>query len=90
MDDGAERGARTLLGLPVPGPGGRVEIGAELSGYRSEDGGRTFVRLNDGTHHTRRTPLGLLREASRCQYALTADGVRWSEFRLACDDLGPG
>ncbi|CCA56553.1 MULTISPECIES: WD40/YVTN/BNR-like repeat-containing protein [Streptomyces] len=81
---------RTLLGLPVPGPGGRVEIGAELSGYRSEDGGRTFVRLNDGTHHTRRTPLGLLREASRCQYALTADGVRWSEFRLACDDLGPG
>ncbi|WP_306328128.1 WD40/YVTN/BNR-like repeat-containing protein [Streptomyces venezuelae] len=81
---------RTLLGLPVPGPGGRVEIGAELSGHRSADGGRTFVRLDDGSHHTRRTPLGLLRESSRCRYALTADGVRWSEFQLACDDPGRG
>ncbi|WP_367823165.1 WD40/YVTN/BNR-like repeat-containing protein [Streptomyces sp. LMG1-1-1.1] len=79
---------RTLMGLPVPGPGGRVEIGGELSGYASVDGGRTFVRLGGG-HYTRRTPLGLLREGSRCQYALTADGVRWSEFRLACgDDAG--
>ncbi|MFE6059385.1 WD40/YVTN/BNR-like repeat-containing protein [Streptomyces sp. NPDC056431] len=77
---------RTLLGLPVPGPGGRVGIGAELSGYESVDGGRTFVRRDDGTHYTRRTPLGLLREGSRCAYALTVDGVRWSEFRLACDD----
>ncbi|WP_318210616.1 exo-alpha-sialidase [Streptomyces sp. SJL17-1] len=77
---------RSLLGLPVPGPGGRVEIGAELSGYGSVDGGRTFARLDEGSHHTRRTPLGLLREASRCEYALTVDGVRWSKFRLACDD----
>ncbi|WP_435969404.1 exo-alpha-sialidase [Streptomyces sp. Qhu_M48] len=76
---------RTLLGLPVPGPGGRVEIGGELSGYGSGDGGRTFVRLGDGSHHTRRTPLGLLRESSSCRYALTADGVRWSEFRLGCE-----
>ncbi|WP_371636152.1 glycoside hydrolase [Streptomyces zaomyceticus] len=77
---------RSVLGLPVPGPGGRVEIGTELSEYRSVDGGRTFARLGDGTHHIRRTPLGLLREASRCRFALTEDGVRWSEFRLACED----
>ncbi|MCX4981694.1 sialidase family protein [Streptomyces sp. NBC_00572] len=77
---------RSLLGLPVPGPGGRVEIGTELSGYESVDGGRTFVRLGDGTQHTRRTPLGLLREGTPCQYALTLDGVRWSEFQLACED----
>ncbi|KOG36544.1 hypothetical protein ADK34_01670 [Streptomyces viridochromogenes] len=75
---------RSLLGVPVPGPGGRVEIGGELSGYGSVDGGRTFVGLRDGTHYTRRTPLGLLREGSRCEYELSADGVRWSEFRLAC------
>ncbi|MFJ7958419.1 exo-alpha-sialidase [Streptomyces sp. NPDC096319] len=77
---------RTLMGLPVPGPGGRVEIAGELSGYGSADGGRTFVDRKDGTHHVRRTPLGLLREGSRCRYALTADGVRWSEFRLACGE----
>ncbi|MER5963758.1 exo-alpha-sialidase [Streptomyces sp. NPDC002057] len=76
---------RTLLGLPVPGPGGRVELGGELSGYASGDGGRTFVRLGDGSHHARRTPLGLLREESPCRFALTADGVRWSEFRLGCE-----
>ncbi|MDX2562757.1 sialidase family protein [Streptomyces sp. TX20-6-3] len=81
---------RTLLGLPVPGPGGRVEIGGELSGYGSVDGGRTFTRLDDGTRHTRRTPLGLLREGSRCGYALSADGVRWSEFQLACEDPAGG
>ncbi|MFE2562014.1 WD40/YVTN/BNR-like repeat-containing protein [Streptomyces sp. NPDC059352] len=86
---GPEREPRTLLGLPVPGPGGRVEIGGELAGYVSEDGGRTFVPSGDGSPFTRRTPLGLLRESSRCQYALTADGVRWSEFRLACGDEVP-
>ncbi|MDV5146573.1 sialidase family protein [Streptomyces sp. SBC-4] len=59
---GPEREPRTLLGLPVPGPGGRVEIGGELSGYGSVDGGRTFVRLDGGSYFTRRTPLGLLRE----------------------------
>ncbi|CAM5482352.1 glycoside hydrolase [Streptomyces tanashiensis] len=41
---------RTLMGLPVPGPGGRVEIAGELSGYGSVDGGRTFTELKDGTH----------------------------------------
>ncbi|MEU7293272.1 exo-alpha-sialidase [Streptomyces exfoliatus] len=80
---------RTLLGLPVPGPGGRVEIGGEQAGYRSLDGGRTFVRLDEGSHHTRRTPLGLLRESSSCRYELTADGVRWSEFGLACENRTP-
>ncbi len=83
---GPERQPRTLLGLPVPGPGGRVEIGGELAGYASRDGGRTFTRLGDGSHYTRRTPLGLLRESDPCRYALTADGVRWSEFLLACED----
>ncbi|MFE0650262.1 WD40/YVTN/BNR-like repeat-containing protein [Streptomyces sp. NPDC059534] len=77
---------RTLMGVPVPGPGGRVEIGGELSGYGSVDGGRTFTPLDDGTHYVRRTPLGLLREGPGCQYALTADGVRWSELRLGCED----
>ncbi|MEV8590324.1 exo-alpha-sialidase [Streptomyces sp. NPDC051180] len=77
---------RTLVGLPVPGPGDRVEIPGELSGHASVDGGRTFARLDDGTQHVRRTPLGLLREGARCQYALTADGVRWTEFRLACGE----
>ncbi|MGW6393940.1 WD40/YVTN/BNR-like repeat-containing protein [Streptomyces sp. NPDC055103] len=85
---GAEAEPRTLLGLPVPGPGGRVEIGGELSGYGSVDGGRTFVRLGDGSHYIRRTPLGLLRETAPCQFALTVDGVRWSEFLLACEDEG--
>ncbi|MFF1507371.1 WD40/YVTN/BNR-like repeat-containing protein [Streptomyces sp. NPDC058326] len=80
---------RSLLGVPVPGPGGRVGIGAEPSGYESVDGGRTFVRLGDGSRHTRRTPLGLLRESSSCRYELTADGVRWSEFRLACEGQVP-
>ncbi|WP_369144940.1 exo-alpha-sialidase [Streptomyces sp. R44] len=80
---------RSLMGLPVPGPGGRVEIAGELSGYGSVDGGRGFVDLKDGTHVVRRTPLGLLRQGSRCRYALTADGVRWSEFRLACGDEEP-
>ncbi len=80
---------RTLLGLPVPGPGGRVEIGGERAGYRSMDGGRTFVPLDEGGHHTRRTPLGLLRESSSCRYELTRDGVRWSEFGLACENRAP-
>ncbi|MFF9149840.1 WD40/YVTN/BNR-like repeat-containing protein [Streptomyces sp. NPDC014861] len=82
---GAVAEPRTLLGSPVPGPGGRVEIGGERSGYRSLDGGRTFEELDDGTSYVRRTGLGLLREGSRCRYELTRDGVRWSEFLLACD-----
>ncbi|MGW0119096.1 exo-alpha-sialidase [Streptomyces sp. NPDC003327] len=80
---GEVREPRSLLGMPVPGPGGRVEIGAERGGRVSLDGGRTFTGPG-GSHHTRRTPVGLLRETSSCTYALTSDGVRWSEFRLAC------
>ncbi|MFC8955905.1 exo-alpha-sialidase [Streptomyces sp. NPDC057101] len=83
---GPEAEPRTLLGVPVPGPGGRVEIGGERDGYGSVDGGRRFTLLDTGTSFVRRTPLGLLRESSRCVYELTADGVRWSEFELACED----
>ncbi|MFD5766629.1 WD40/YVTN/BNR-like repeat-containing protein [Streptomyces sp. NPDC127049] len=81
---GAVTEPRSLLGVPVPGPDGRVEIGAERSGYRSLDGGRTFRELDDGTSYVRRTGAGLLREGSRCRYELTRDGIRWSEFPLAC------
>ncbi|MFF9503568.1 WD40/YVTN/BNR-like repeat-containing protein [Streptomyces sp. NPDC014656] len=81
---GAEREPRSLEGLPVPGPGGRVEIAAQWSGYRSLDGGRSFRELDDGAAYVRRTPAGLLREGSRCRYQLTRDGVRWTEFLLAC------
>ncbi|MFE1271672.1 WD40/YVTN/BNR-like repeat-containing protein [Streptomyces sp. NPDC058758] len=83
---GGEREPRSLEGLPVPGPGGRVEIAAQLSGHRSLDGGRTFRETDDGSAYVRRTPAGLLRERSRCRYELTRDGVRWTEFRLACGD----
>ncbi|MFJ8661049.1 exo-alpha-sialidase [Streptomyces sp. NPDC093795] len=82
---GPEVEPRALQGVPVPGPGGRVEVGAQLAGYVSLDGGRRFTVLDTGTFHVRRTPLGLLRESSQCVYELTADGVRWSEFRLACE-----
>ncbi|MET9955037.1 exo-alpha-sialidase [Streptomyces sp. NPDC006339] len=82
---------RSLLGLPVPGPGGRVRIDAELRQYASEDGGRTFQATDRGTSWVRRTGLGLLREAGdRCGYATTRDGLRWSEFRLACEDRTDG
>ncbi|GAA3065552.1 hypothetical protein GCM10017562_34310 [Streptomyces roseofulvus] len=77
---------RSLEGLPVPGPGGRIEVAAQWSGYRSLDGGRTFREVDDGTSWVRRTGAGLLREGSRCRYELTRDGVRWSEFRLACGE----
>ncbi|MFE3333095.1 exo-alpha-sialidase [Streptomyces sp. NPDC059202] len=83
---GPEDEPRSVEGLPVPGPGGRVEIAAQWSGYRSLDGGRTFRELDDGSAYVRRTAAGLLREGSRCRYELTRDGVRWSEFRLACGD----
>ncbi|MGW6556769.1 exo-alpha-sialidase [Streptomyces hydrogenans] len=83
---GATDEPRSLEGLPVPGPGGRVEIAAQWSGYRSLDGGRTFRELDDGSAHVRRTPAGLLRERSRCRYELTRDGVHWTEFTLACGD----
>ncbi|MFD3331632.1 WD40/YVTN/BNR-like repeat-containing protein [Streptomyces sp. NPDC058700] len=82
---GPEAEPRSLLGVPVPGPGGRVEIAGERGGYVSRDGGRRFTLLDTGASFVRRTPLGLLREGSRCGYELTADGVRWSEFRLACE-----
>ncbi|WP_234338212.1 WD40/YVTN/BNR-like repeat-containing protein [Streptomyces sp. NRRL F-5727] len=77
---------RSLEGLPVPGPGGRIELAAQWSGYRSLDGGRTFRELDDGSAYVRRTGVGLLREGSRCRYEVTRDGVRWSEFLLACGE----
>ncbi|MFE5794677.1 exo-alpha-sialidase [Streptomyces sp. NPDC056503] len=83
---GAEREPRSLEGLPVPGPGGRVEIATQRSGQVSLDGGRTFRELDDGGAYVRRTPAGLLRERSRCRYELTRDGVRWTEFPLACGE----
>ncbi|MFF2775284.1 WD40/YVTN/BNR-like repeat-containing protein [Streptomyces sp. NPDC058052] len=83
---GAVAEPRSLEGLPVPGPGGRVEIAAQSSGYRSADGGRTFRELDDGSAYVRRTGAGLLREGSRCRYEVTRDGVRWAEFLLACGD----
>ncbi|MFB7517468.1 WD40/YVTN/BNR-like repeat-containing protein [Streptomyces sp. NPDC056144] len=85
---GAEREPRSLLGLPVPGPGDRVEIAAMFSGYRSVDGGKTFTELEDGTSYVRRTALGLLREEAPCQYGITRDGVRWAPFLLACGEEG--
>lgn len=86
---GPEREPRTLQGMPVPGPDGRVEIGAERQRYASTDGGRTFRPLGEGGSYTRRTPIGLLRSGSGCHYEISADGVRWSEFRLACEDETP-
>ncbi|MFI8517831.1 exo-alpha-sialidase [Streptomyces sp. NPDC085481] len=82
----AVREPRTITGLPVPGPGGRVTVPGQLSPYESADGGRTFHGTGEGTSWVWRTGVGLLREASRCQYATTRDGVRWAEFRLACED----
>ncbi|MFI8963578.1 WD40/YVTN/BNR-like repeat-containing protein [Streptomyces sp. NPDC053493] len=81
---------RTLLGLPVPGPGGRVTVHGELSAYVSTDGGRTFRPAGEGTSWIRRTGVGLLRESDRCRYATSRDGLRWSEFSLACEDGGAG
>ncbi|WP_106978874.1 exo-alpha-sialidase [Streptomyces griseus] len=85
------REPRSLEGVPVPGPGARVEVPGQWSGHRSPDGGRTFRKLSDGTAYVRRTAAGLLREGPRCRYALTRDGVRWTDFLLACgDDAGAG
>ncbi|MFF9013696.1 WD40/YVTN/BNR-like repeat-containing protein [Streptomyces sp. NPDC014870] len=75
---------RTLQGLPVPGPGGRVLITAEDREFVSVDGGRSFRPSGEGTGFTRRTPLGLLRSGSACRYAISVDGERWSSFALAC------
>ncbi|MEV5972919.1 exo-alpha-sialidase [Streptomyces sp. NPDC051921] len=80
---------RTVTGLPVPGPAGRVTVYGERSPYESADGGRTFRQAAAGTSWIRRTGIGLLREGDRCRYATTRDGVRWSEFTLACEDRGP-
>ncbi|MFF8610286.1 WD40/YVTN/BNR-like repeat-containing protein [Streptomyces sp. NPDC015346] len=77
---------RTLVGLPVPGQGGRVLIGAEDREYVSVDGGRSFRPSGEAARYVRRTPLGLLRHAAGCSYGISADGVRWAEFRLACED----
>lgn len=76
---------RTLLGIPVPGPGGRVLIGAEDREYVSVDGGRSFRPSGEGTAFTRRTPAGLLRHNAGCLYDISVDGERWAEFALGCE-----
>ncbi|MFE6226687.1 WD40/YVTN/BNR-like repeat-containing protein [Streptomyces sp. NPDC057854] len=81
---GPVREPRSVEGLPVPGPGGRIELAAQSGPYGSVDGGRTFRELDDGGAYVRRTAIGLLREDARCRYELTRDGVRWSPFQLAC------
>ncbi|WP_246095426.1 exo-alpha-sialidase [Streptomyces roseicoloratus] len=83
---GPAREPRSLSGLPVPGPGGRVWVPGDLRAYESTDGGRTFRSSAHGTAWVRRTGIGLLREDDRCLFRSTRDGVRWSEFRLACVD----
>ncbi|MFD7323700.1 WD40/YVTN/BNR-like repeat-containing protein [Streptomyces sp. NPDC059875] len=80
---------RTLLGLPVPGPGGRVLIGAEGREYVSVDGGRSFRPSGEGTGYTRRTPVGLLRHSTGCLYDISVDGERWAEFSLGCEGETP-
>ncbi|MFI1938166.1 WD40/YVTN/BNR-like repeat-containing protein [Streptomyces purpureus] len=76
---------RTLLGLPVPGPGGRVTIHGEAGAYTSMDGGSTFRPAGARLGHVNRTPMGLLRQpGSGCEYGISADGVRWTQVRLAC------
>ncbi|MFJ3906596.1 WD40/YVTN/BNR-like repeat-containing protein [Streptomyces sp. NPDC090025] len=77
---------RSLSGLPVPGPGGRLRLYGSRGGYESTDGGRTFRPTGEGTRWVRRTAAGLLREGGQCQWATTRDGVNWSEFQLACED----
>ncbi|MFJ9807780.1 WD40/YVTN/BNR-like repeat-containing protein [Streptomyces sp. NPDC101158] len=86
---GREGEPRTVTGLPVPGPGARVTVYGERAPYESVDGGRTFRPAAAGTSWIRRTGVGLLREGDRCQYATSRDGVRWSEFALACEDPVP-
>ncbi|MFF9915015.1 WD40/YVTN/BNR-like repeat-containing protein [Streptomyces sp. NPDC013457] len=76
---------RTLLGIPVPGPGGRVLIGAEDREYMSVDGGRSFRPSGEGTAYTRRTPAGLLRSSTSCLYDISVDGGRWAEFAVGCE-----
>ncbi|MFD9033168.1 WD40/YVTN/BNR-like repeat-containing protein [Streptomyces sp. NPDC059567] len=80
---------RTLLGIPVPGPGGRVLIGAEDREYVSLDGGSSFRPSGEGTSFTRRTPLGLLRHNTSCLYDISVDGERWAEFGLGCEGETP-
>ncbi|MFI8824563.1 WD40/YVTN/BNR-like repeat-containing protein [Streptomyces sp. NPDC053431] len=80
---------RTITGLPVPGPAGRVTVHGERAPYESVDGGRSFFPAAGGTSWIRRTGIGLLKEGDRCRYATTRDGVRWSEFGLACEDSLP-
>ncbi|MGW2015430.1 WD40/YVTN/BNR-like repeat-containing protein [Streptomyces sp. NPDC001927] len=77
---------RTLQGLPLPGPAGRVLITAEDREFVSVDGGRSFRPSGEGTGFTRRTPIGMLRSGSACAYAISADGEQWQKFVLACDD----
>lgn len=75
---------RTLLGQVIPGRGGELELHGEKGTYASKDGGRTFTRTGPGLLYALRTPLGLLVDQGGCIHRITPDGVRWTEFRLAC------
>ncbi|MCT4354553.1 glycoside hydrolase [Streptomyces sp. Je 1-79] len=80
---------RSLLGLPVPGRDGRLLIAAEDREYVSVDGGRGFRPSGEGPGFVRRTPIGLLRTATDCRYAISVDGESWAEFGLACEGANP-
>ncbi|MFF3458421.1 WD40/YVTN/BNR-like repeat-containing protein [Streptomyces sp. NPDC002730] len=75
---------RTLLGQVVPSRGGELVLHGEKGAYASKDGGRTFTRTDPGLLYAQRTPLGLLVDQGGCIHRITPDGVRWTEFRLAC------
>ncbi|WP_256096921.1 WD40/YVTN/BNR-like repeat-containing protein [Streptomyces agglomeratus] len=86
---GAVREPRSLTGVPVPGAGDTLLLGAERGHYTSVDGGRTFdVTSSDpATGHASTIPLGRLVSGDPCTYRISADGVRWSTFTLGtCDD----
>lgn len=73
---------RSLMGVLVPGPGGRLVVHAESGRFTSTDGGRTFRAAEPDVEHASTVPLGRLAGGGGCDYRTTADGVRWSAFRL--------
>ncbi|WP_241838072.1 WD40/YVTN/BNR-like repeat-containing protein [Streptomyces sp. CB03234] len=84
---GPQREPRTLMGVPVAGPGGRLVVHGERGTYAGTDGGRTFRDAGPGMYHVTRGRLGYLRSAAiGCAYGISPDGVRWVTFRLACQD----
>ncbi|MFI9586538.1 exo-alpha-sialidase [Streptomyces sp. NPDC052236] len=83
---GPEREPRTLLGHVVPGRGGDLVLYGEQDVYTSKDGGRTFEQTDFRSGYVMRTPLGFMAVDSRCEYRISPDGVRWTVFRLACQN----